>query len=127
MAKRSILVVEDEELLQEVIKSKLERDGFLVAGARGVEQGLDFLQNIEKLDAIWLDHFMPEKTGLDFMEAVRKNSAWDNIPIYLVTNTVSPDIINKYLKFGVRQYYVKMLTKLETIITRIELDLQQNT
>ena len=121
---RSILVIEDEELLQEAIKAKLEKDGYRVAGARMVDQAVDFLNTIEHVDAIWLDHYLPDYTGLDFLEAIRKNPVWAKIPVYLVTNTVNPEIINKYLALGIRQYYVKMLTKLETIVSRIEVDLQ---
>jgi two-component system chemotaxis sensor kinase CheA len=121
---RSILVIEDEELLQEAIKAKLEKDGYRVAGARMVDQAVDFLNTIGQVDAIWLDHYLPDYTGLDFLEAIRKNPAWAKIPVYLVTNTVNPEIINKYLALGIRQYYVKMLTKLETIVSKIEVDLQ---
>lgn len=125
MAKKSILVIEDEELLQEAIKSKLEKDGYVVAGARMVDQAVDYLTTLGHVDAIWLDHFMPGKTGLDFIKTLKANQAWQGIPVFLVTNTVSPDIINKYIKAGVKQYYVKMLTRLETIISGIELELQQ--
>lgn len=121
---RSILVIEDEELLLEAIKAKLEKDGYRVAGARMVDQAVDFLNAIEHVDAIWLDHYLPDFTGLDFLTQLKKNPAWANIPVYLVTNTVDPQIINKYLALGIRQYYVKMLTRLDTIVTRIELDLQ---
>src|SRR5690349_14429336 len=124
MPAKSILVIEDEELLQEAIKAKLEKDGYQVIGARMVDQAVDFLSTIGHVDAIWLDHYLPGYTGLDFLEALRKNPTWKETPVYLVTNTVNPEIINKYLHLGVREYYVKMLTKLETIVSRIEIDLQ---
>lgn len=125
MSLKSILIVEDEELLQEAIIAKLEKDGYRPVGARTVEQALDFLNTFGAVDAIWLNHYLPGQTGLDFTPVLRHNPQWAKIPVFLVTNTVQPEIINEYIKLGVAQYYVKMLTRLETIISRIELELQQ--
>ena len=121
----SIMVVEDEELLLEAVITKLSKMGFRVVGARSVDQAIDFLNNIGPVDAVWLDHYLPERTGDALVIEMKKNPAWANIPIYLVTNSISPAIVNGYMKLGISQYYVKLLTKMETIINMIAAELQQ--
>jgi len=121
---RSILVVEDEELLAEAIKIKLDSNGYKVLVARTVDQAWDYLHDIGPVDVIWLDHFLPGKTGDELLAAVRKDPALKDIPVYLVTNSINPEIVNKYVKLGIQQYYTKALTRLEKIVSMIEADLQ---
>lgn len=125
--KRSILVVEDEELLSEAIKMKLEQSGYKVLGARTVDQAWDYLQELGPIDAVWLDHFLPEKTGDELLKLMRKDDRFKDIPVFLVTNSINPETVNKYMKLGITQYYVKVMTKLSKIISMIEANLQNLT
>lgn len=117
---RSILVVEDEELLAEAIKYKLDGYGYKTLVARTVDQALDYLREIGPVETIWLDHYLPGKTGDELLRIIRQDPAYKNIAVYLVTNTIDPQVINLYLRYGIRQYYSKVVTKLETIVSLIE-------
>lgn len=121
---KSILVVEDEELLAEAIKLKLQQSGFKVLGARTVDQAWDYLNEIGPVSAVWLDHFLPEKNGDVLVDAMKHDPRFAAIPIFLVTNTIEPKVINKYIRLGIAQYYVKVITKLENIIHMVEAELQ---
>ena len=123
-ATKSILIVEDEELLAEAVKIKLERSGYKVLSARTVDQAWDYLHDIGHIDVVWLDHFLPGKTGDVLVAAIRRDEALKNTPVYLVTNSINPEIVNKYLKLGIKQYYTKALTSLEKIVNMIEADMQ---
>ncbi|MBI5466766.1 MAG: response regulator [Candidatus Kerfeldbacteria bacterium] len=120
----SILVVEDEELLSEAIKLKLEKSGYKVLLARTVDQALDYLNEIPEIDVVWLDHYLPDKTGDELVTAMKKDEKLKLLPIYLVTNSINPEIVNKYLRLGISQYYPKALTKLEKIVSMISAELQ---
>lgn len=116
-----ILVVEDELPLQEVIKKKLENNSFKVVTARKVEQALNFLEELKRVDVIWLDHYLLGKeNGLDLVIKVKDNKEWKKILIFIVSNTASADKISSYISFGVDKYYTKSDFKLEDIVKDIK-------
>jgi len=130
---RKLLVVEDELSYLELIVLKCEKIGFDVISARTVDEAQYLLKELATVelkpvtvDAIWLDHFLPDKNGNDFLTAVRQDSAWKDIPVFLVTNAIETDIVNWYLRNGAVQYYAKVTTPIETVIAAIDLYLQQH-
>ena len=119
---KNILVVEDERPLLEAIKTKMEKAGFEVTTARTVEQALNYLTDLERVDAIWLDHYLLGKeNGLDFVTQLkREGGEWSHIPIFVVSNTASPDKVQSYIRLGVNKYYVKAEHRLDEMIQEIE-------
>ncbi|MBN1779146.1 MAG: response regulator [Candidatus Buchananbacteria bacterium] len=117
-----ILVLEDELPLLDAIKSKLAKSGFEVVTARSIEQAKNHIQDVENIDAIWLDHYLLGKeNGLDFVAWCKiNNDKCDRIPIFVVSNTASPEKVQSYLKFGVEKYYIKAEKRLEEIISDIK-------
>lgn len=119
--KHIVLVVEDERPLQEAIKAKLIKEGFEVVTARAVREALNFLKDIKDVEAIWLDHYLlGQENGLDFVAAVKENNQWIKIPIFVVSNTASPDKVQTYLRLGVHKYYTKTNHRLDQIIKDIK-------
>lgn len=140
--KRTILVIEDDRPLLEVINAKLEKCGFGVISARSVEeafnakleknglgvitarsieQALNYLENLEKIDAIWLDHhLLGEEDGLDFVKKFKANGGrWSKIPVFVVSNAASPKTVRSYITSGVSKYYVKSDHRLDEIVEDI--------
>jgi len=124
---KNILVVEDEKPLLEAIKQKLEMNNFSVVTARSVEQAINYLKDIKKIDVIWLDHYLLGKeNGLDFVVKIKEeNSKWKNIPVIVVSNTVSPEKITTYLRLGINKYYTKADYRLDKIIEDINKFLEE--
>ncbi len=122
MMDKTILVLEDERPLVEVIKIKLEQNGFKIVTARSVDQAVGYLEDGVHVDAIWLDHYLlGRENGLDFVSKLKHEKAfWRNIPIFVVTNTASPEKIQSYLHLGVEKYYAKLDYRLDQIITDIK-------
>lgn len=118
---KTVLVVEDERPLLEAIKLKLEKNGFSVVTARNVEQARDYLEEIESIQLIWLDHYLLGKeSGLDlFVELKSDESKWKHLPVFVVSNTVSDEKIQSYLKLGAEKYYVKSTSRLKGIVEDI--------
>ena len=118
MDKKVILVVEDERALAEAIKAKLTKTGFDVVTARAVTQALQYLIEGVAIDAIWLDHYLLGKeNGLDLIAKVKEDgSKWKSVPIFVVSNTVSPDKVQAYLHLGATKYYTKSNFRLDEII-----------
>lgn len=119
---KTILVIEDERPLIEAIKTKLEKNGFAVTTARTVEQALNYLEDLERVDAIWLDHYLLGKEdGLDFVAKIKSHDGkWKHIPIFVVSNTASPDKVQSYIRLGISKYYVKAEHRLDKIINEIK-------
>lgn len=118
---KTILVIEDERPLIEAIKTKLEKNGFAVTTARTVEQALNYMEDIGTIDAIWLDHYLLGKEdGLDFVTKLKSHDGkWKHIPIFVVSNTASPDKVQSYIRLGISKYYVKAEHRLDEIIKEI--------
>ncbi len=116
-----ILVVEDERPLIQAIKLKLEKNGFDIVTSRSVEQALNYLEDIERVDAIWLDHYLLGKeSGLDLVAKLKsENSKWNKIPVFVVSNTASPLKASSYIRLGVNKYYIKAEHRLDDIVTEI--------
>ncbi|MEK9175697.1 MAG: response regulator [Patescibacteria group bacterium] len=116
-----ILVVEDEFMLQNLIRTQLEKRGFLGFFARDVEQALKYLRSEKDIDVIWLDHYLLGKeNGFNFIMKTKENPEWHHIPIFLVSNSVSDEKIQAYLRLGVDKYFVKTNNTLNEIVNDIE-------
>jgi CheY-like chemotaxis protein len=116
-----VLVVEDEIPLQKAIQKKLEDDGFQVVTARKVKQAVNFLKDLEKVDFIWLDHYLlGQEDGLDFVARIKNDEEYKNIPIVVVSNTASNEKVKSYLRLGVDKYYTKADYRLSNILQDIK-------
>jgi CheY-like chemotaxis protein len=141
--KKTILVIEDERALLDVVNARLERKGFGVITARSVDevfnanleknglgiiaastikQALDYLEGLEQIDAIWLDHnLLGKENGLDFVKKLKANGGrWNKIPIFVVSNTEGSKVIKSYVNLGVSKYYIKSNHRLDEIIKDID-------
>lgn len=117
-----MLVVEDEIPLLEAIKTKLEHGGFQVITARTAEQAAGYMEDVARVDAIWLDHYLlGQASGLDFLVKCKsEDSGCRNVPVFVVSNTASRDKVQAYLKLGVNKYYVKAEHRLDEIVGEIK-------
>lgn len=128
---KTLLIVEDELLYLELAVLHCEKIGFDVISARTVDEALMLMNDLKTVDltpkivdAIWLDHFLPEKNGDVFAKEILQHDEWKTIPIFLVTNAIESEIINWYMRAGIKQTYPKLTTKPEQIASSIDLYLQ---
>lgn len=68
---KSILVIDDEELLVRMVKTMLEREGYRVLVAPNGKHGLKLFRE-ESIDLVITDIFMPEKEGLETIRELRR-------------------------------------------------------
>lgn len=83
-ASGSILVVEDHDDTRQMVRRALEKEGWKVAEASDGRVGLAKLKESQP-DLILLDLMMPGMDGFQFMTEMRKNIAWQRIPVIVVT------------------------------------------
>jgi DNA-binding response OmpR family regulator len=84
MARRWVLVVDDDHRLRAVWIEALSQAGYAAVGA---EDGITALELIRDLfpDLILLDLRMPRLSGWEFLDAVREHRRWKDIPILIVS------------------------------------------
>ncbi len=116
---KTVLVLEDELPLRKAIKMKLDGKDFFVKGVDNVKDGLRFMEE-NTVDFIWLDHYLlGGADGLDFVVMVKTKPEWKNIPIFVISNTASPDKIKAYLGLGVNKFFTKSNCKLDDVINNV--------
>ena len=86
-----------------------------------MQQALKPLEDLEQVDAIWLDHnLLGSEDGLDFVAKLKANGGhWAQLPIFIISNSASAELVKTYAQLGVHHYYVKAEHTLESIIADI--------
>ena len=80
----TILVVDDEYLIADILCFALEDEGFMVVKAGHGQKGLEVLER-ERPDLIITDFMMPVMDGLEFAKAVRALPSVKHLPIILIS------------------------------------------
>jgi len=116
----TVMVVEDETLLLQAITKKLKLSGVDVISCASGQQAVDYLGSLDELpDAVWLDYYLKDMNGLAFMQTLKENPKWTNIPVLVVSNSASPDKVNNMLGLGAKKYILKAEYRLDEIIQMI--------
>ena len=103
---KKILIIEDEKILVEMYKSKLEANNFEVISAFSSEEGMEILRK-EKPDLIILDILLPKENGITFLEKIEKIKVISDILIIVFSNYDDPETRKKALKLGAEDYLIK--------------------
>ncbi|MBU3091950.1 response regulator transcription factor [Clostridium sp. CM028] len=118
MAEEKILVVDDEEHIQELIKFNLEKNGYKVMCANN---GIDAIKLAkEQLPQLMLlDLMLPGMDGLDVCKEIRKDSSMSNMSIIMIT--AKAEEIDKIigLELGADDYITKPFSVRE-LVARIK-------
>ncbi|MFA5668818.1 MAG: response regulator transcription factor [Balneolaceae bacterium] len=84
MSKKTILVVDDEQDLLDLIEYNLRKEGFDVLKAENGEEGIEVAKNF-KPDLMLLDIMMPKMDGLQVVDAIRKEDSLKQMAIIFLT------------------------------------------
>lgn len=106
MSKETILVVDDEEDILELVRFNLDREGYAVHCA---ETGETALRKIKEatVDLIVLDLMLPGMNGLEVTRQLKKDAATSNLPVIMLTaKGEEPDIVTG-LELGADDYITK--------------------
>jgi len=80
----TVLVVDDEYLIVEVLTLALEDAGFMVTQAGNGKKALDALHR-EGPSLVVCDFMMPLMNGMELAEEIRRRPEWSHIPIVLMS------------------------------------------
>lgn len=122
---RSILAVDDEVHILELLTYNLERAGYRVLKAETGEEALSILSK-EKVDIVLLDWMLPGMDGIDVLKNIRGRKELKNLPVIILT--AKGDEISKVvgLEVGSDDYIVKpfgiheLLARIKAVLRRSE-------
>lgn len=117
--KKTILIVDDEEIVVDMTRRKLNQEGYMAIGASDGEKALKVLRE-GAVDLIILDVEMPNLNGYAFLTERKKIPEADKIPVIMLTAYDSMEPI--FRRNGVVDYLTKpllfndLLTKIRHVL-----------
>lgn len=117
---KTILVVDDERKLRQMVRIYLEQEGYRVVEAANGREAL-YVARYEKPNLILLDLMMPEMNGTEFMRVYRQEA---NTPIIMLTAKVEETDEVLGLELGADDYITKpfgirpLLARISTVLRR---------
>jgi len=115
----TILIIEDDKFLNDLIGKKLEREGFKIFSVIDGERGLEILKE-EEVDIILLDLLLPGMHGFEFLRLIKGDPKVKNIPVIILSNLGQKEDVEKGLALGAIDYLVKAGVTLDEIVVKID-------
>jgi len=103
---KTILIVEDDKFLRELIGQKLIKEGYKTTEAIDGEDGMKKIKE-EKPDLVLLDLILPGIDGFEVLSRIKDDPAFSKIPVIILSNLGQKDDVEKGLKLGAVDYLIK--------------------
>jgi len=103
---KTILIVEDDKFLRELIAQKLTKEGYEVSEAIDGEEGIKKIQE-EKPNLVLLDLILPGIDGFEVLSKMKEDQALVQIPVIILSNLGQKEDVEKGLKLGAVDYLIK--------------------
>lgn len=125
MSKKTILTVDDEAHILELLRYNLEESGYFVIQAETGEEALELLEH-NCIDAVLLDLMLPKIDGLDVLRKIRTKEETKKLPVIMLT--AKSEEFDKVLglEMGADDYIAKpfsireLQARLKALLRRLE-------
>ena len=118
--RESILIVEDEKKISEIVRAYLEKEGYRVRLAKTGEQALKLLK--DAFDLVILDLMLPDIQGEELCSMIREGS---EVPVIILTAKSGEEDRIKGLGIGADDYVVKPFSPRE-LVARVKAQLRRS-
>jgi DNA-binding NtrC family response regulator len=109
----SVLVIDDEEIMRDILQTLLEREGYAVRLAPSGQEGLDLARSVP-FDAVVVDVMMPGLDGLAVLEELKKFD--EHLPVLMLTAYASMDSAIRAMRLGAFDYVTKPFKNDEVLL-----------
>ncbi len=109
----SILVIDDEEIMREILETLLVREGYAVRVAANGAEGLDLARALP-FDAVIADMMMPGMDGMRVLEELHKHD--EELPVVMITAFASMESAITAMKKGAFDYITKPFKNDEVLV-----------
>lgn len=108
MKNSTILVIEDEQDIRDLISFQLKAEGHNVILTESVDKAISIVEGPEKIDLFIIDWMLPGiMSGLEFTKKLRGQKNYNETPIIMITALTQPDNIVAALDAGADDYITK--------------------
>jgi HD-like signal output (HDOD) protein/DNA-binding response OmpR family regulator len=121
----TIMVVEDEVAVRELLVLALEANAFHTVAAGNIADALASLQS-GHVDLLLLDLGLGTESGIDLLKAIRQMSEYEKLPVILLTGRADRNTVLATAHFGVQGYVLKHQFSRKDLIARINQQLKNH-
>ncbi len=121
--KASILVIEDERDIRDLISYNLTREGYSVREADTAEKGLEYLK-AHKADIVLLDMMLPGIDGIEALRRIRADKSTAVLPVIMVTARSEDADVVACLELGADDYVSKPFSP-RVLVARVRARLRE--
>ena len=121
---KTILIIEDDKFLRELIAQKLTKEGYKMSEAVDGEEGIKKVKE-EKPDLVLLDLILPGIDGFEVLSQIKGDQTTSSIPVIILSNLGQKEDIERGLKLGAVDYLIKahftpgeIIEKVKTVLGR---------
>jgi CheY-like chemotaxis protein len=107
---RNIWTVDDDEEMSRAIGLMLKLLDCEVTSFNNVRSAAQLFASGRRPDLLLLDINMPEVTGLDMVEFLRRRPDTKNLPIVMLSSEAADTMVDKALELGADSYVMKPVT-----------------
>jgi two-component system chemotaxis response regulator CheY len=122
---KQVWIVDDDQEMTRAMSMMLELLGCQVTGFLSARNAAQTLLTGARPDILVLDINMPEVTGLDFLEFLRRRPEWKNLPVVMLSTEAADVTVDQAIELGADGYVMKPVT-LEELDKVIETAFQKH-
>ena len=113
-----ISIIEDDQLISQMYRMKLEAEGYDVDVAESGMNGIEMVAQ-RKPDLILLDYSLPDIDGSAVLREVRRHGAEDT-PVIVLTNMDDDSVASELAKWHITDYIVKANLTPREVVAKIK-------
>ncbi len=125
MSERTVLIVDDEFAIRDMLRMALEIAEFNCLEAENIQSAYQVIVD-ERPDIVLLDWMLPGGSGLELLRRLKRNDATRDLPVIMLTAKTTEDNVIQGLDVGADDYITKPFAPRE-LIARIRALLRRST
>jgi DNA-binding response OmpR family regulator len=114
-AKPTVLVVEDDVHIAQVLTFMLERQGYRVDYAEDGRAAVQYIVSNPVPDLILLDVMLPYVDGFEVIGLIRAREGWEQVPVLMLTAKSSEQDTVRALDAGANDFIIKPFQPMELL------------
>ncbi len=120
-----ILIIDDDRISLSLISKILIKGGYKTLEANNAKEAIELLKASEPVNLIICDLIMPDMDGLEFLNYICKDSAFQNIPVIMCSSRGDRESVVKTIKLGAVDFTVKpvaasdLLEKIDNVLKAV--------
>lgn len=114
-----IAIIEDDIAIVEMYRTKFENDGYTVETAGDGRTGLVLIKDFAP-DIVLLDLMMPEVTGYDVLDELRRSASSHPFKIIVLTNMGDTETATRVFKMAADDFIVKAESTPKEVVERVQ-------